>query len=210
MSASPLRPLRDNAKSPLAPEGKRIDPKSLGSGSGGRGRKDSVNSRPRMMQVVPLIGGSGKFRPNSILSIEEQPSQFPFYDSDSAIDAECKQEEEVKYGVCDSEHPTMSSTCVGNSSRDREREREREREQTSSSGAVCPGLASGSDQGLERCISASSDALSLKIVATASTSSTSTLGSSTFFGKCLLDIETQGITGEGAAPLPHKDIQHPP
>jgi hypothetical protein len=197
MSTSPLRPLRDSAKSPLAPEGKRIDPKSLGSGSGGRGRKDSLSSRPRM-QVVLLTGGSGKFRPNSILSIEEQPSVFPSCDSDSATDLEV-----VKEGVWKSAPPTMTAVCVSDSSTDKERERGRI--QTSSSGGLDvssssdlelnSGLGLGLGLGLESCVSASSDALSLKIIATASTSSTSTLGSSTFFGKCLSDLETPG-TGE--------------
>jgi hypothetical protein len=202
MSTSPLRPLRENAKSPLAPEGKRIDPKSLGNGSGGRGRKDSLSSRPRM-QAVLLTGGSGKFRPNSILSIEEQPSLFPSCDSDSATDLEGKQEEVVKEGVWNSAPPTMTAVCMSDSSTDKERERGRL--QTSSSGGLDVssaldlelnlGLGLGLGLVLESCVSASSDALSLKIIATASTSSTSTLGSSTFFGKCLSDLETPS-TGE--------------
>jgi hypothetical protein len=188
-----------SAKSPLAPDGKRIDPKSLGSGSGGRGRKDGVSSRPRM-QAVLLTGGSGKFRPNSILSIEEQPVLFPSGDSDITIDLEGRQVEDVKEGVCSSEPPTMAAVRVNDSSN--EIERERGREQTSSSCIDVPsamglGINSGlcTLLGLESCVSASSDALFLKIVATASTSSTPTFGSSTFLGKCLSDLETPR-TGE--------------
>ena len=197
MSTSPMRPLRDNTKSPIAPEGKRTDPKSLGSGSGGRGRKDTLNTRPRSMQAVLLTGVSGKFRPNSILSIEEQPSQFPCCDSDSAMDSEDKQEEEVKDGVCTSEPPIMPAACVGHSSK----ERERDKEQPSINRALYASSASDMDLGpgvglglgLEHSVSASSDALSLKIVATASTSSISTIGSAAILGKCSTDIEKLGI-----------------